>query len=188
MYKTDKKSFLLQNSYIIFLVCFWLLYGAYIIHSAYFKSIYISPDSSGYMREAEALTEGYGFNMNGMAGGYRHFASWPIGYPVLIALSRLISGCNGYLASKILTIVLVAFELFILARRYKDKSWLYALVLTNYGLIIINRFTWSEVPFSAALLLYTLTLSEITCDENCSIKHYIILAVSMIWAFLSRYF
>ena len=184
MHNTVKK-FLSQ---IIFLVLFWLLYGTYIIHSAYFKNIYISPDSSNYLREAEAITQGYGFNYNGMAGGHNHFALWPVGYPVLIALSQLIFRCNGYLASKIITILLIAFELFILARRYKSKSWLYALVLSNYGIISINRYTWSEVPFSAALLVYTLALSEITSNENCSIKHYIILAVSMICAFLSRYF
>lgn len=88
------KDFLTRNGHVFFLLSFWILYTVFIIHKAYFIELYISPDSSNYLREAEALLRGNGFNLNYAAGGKIWFSAWPVGYPVLIAFSSLISGCN----------------------------------------------------------------------------------------------
>lgn len=185
--KTDVGIHHSREAY-IFMLSFWILYTVYIIHSAYFISLYISPDSSYYMREAESLLSGCGFNVNGAAGVPGYFSAWPIGYPALIALSSAIFGCNVYLASKILTAALICLELFILSRRYRIRAWLYALILTNYGIISINRFTWSETAFMPLLLIYALSLSEILRSEYCPAKYYIFLWLSMSGAFMVRYF
>ena len=175
-------------TYIFFLLCLWLVYGVYIMYSAYFKELYISPDSSNYLREAEAMCTGYGFNHNGRAGVPGWFSAWPAGYPGLIALSCLVFRCNSYLCSKFLTIILVGLELFILGKRYKAKSWLYALVLSNVGIVLINRFTWSETAFMPLLLIYTLALSEILRNPSCGAGDYAVLGLAMCGAFLVRYF
>ena len=182
------KDIFTRRGHVFFLFSFWILYTAYIIHSAYFKQLYISPDSSNYLREAEAILSGNGFNSNYAAGIPGWFSAWPVGYPALIALSSLISGCNTYLASKLLTSALIGLELYIFAKHFKAKSWLYALILTNYGIISINRFTWSETAFMPLLLVYALALSEILCNEDCPAKYYVVLWLSMSGAFMVRYF
>lgn len=177
-----------KKGYVFFLLCLWIIYSLYIMHFSYFKAIYISPDSSNYLREADALTNGYGFNVYGMAGGYKWFSSWPIGYPSLIAFFSFIFKCNAYLGSKILTIFLIGLELLFIGIHYKKNSWIYGIVLVNYGIMTINCYPWSETAFMPLLLIYVFTLSKVVSSECCSVKYYVILGITMMCSFLIRYF
>ena len=94
-----------------------LLFGAICIHiysRAYLKGVYITSDSAGYLREAVNLAEGHGFSYDGLAGYDTWFANWPILYPAMIAAVMRLGGSEAYLASKILTMVMVGLLLLVI--------------------------------------------------------------------------
>lgn len=178
-----------SNSYKLILMLVWIYYIITIFDCAYIKGIFATPDSVGYLREAEALRNGYGFNFNGMAGGDGWFASWPIGYPALIALfSMIINVHNIYLCSKIVSILMMGFVLILLYVKYREDSWLLAVLLLNRNLVAIYWFTWSETAFFPVLILYIIILSNIIESEKTLLRDYIFLSFVMILAFLFRYF
>lgn len=173
---------------IIFLCMLFGYLALYQIYSAYFASYYISPDSSGYIREASNLLEGNGFYSNRLAGYDSWFASWPIGYPVLIALFTFISGHSVYFSSKLLSIALVGVGLFVLRLRFKQDAWIFSLIYLNIGFLNIYKFTWSENPFILSLIIWGISLAAIVELEIPKKRWYIILLFGNLSAFLTRYF
>jgi hypothetical protein len=59
------------------------------------------------------LAEGHGFSYDGLAGYDTWFANWPILYPAMIAAVMRLGGSEAYLASKILTMVMVGLLLLV---------------------------------------------------------------------------
>lgn len=155
---------------------------------AYQKGVYISTDSAGYLREAVALSRGQGFSYDGLAGYESWFANWPIVYPALIAGMMLLTGVNAYLASKLLTMVLVGLLLLVLRLTYQKDAWIYGLCLTNLGFLSICDYSWSEVPFMLFLLCFGLALSRIWNRSQPKWRDYALLCVSGTLVFLTRYF
>ena len=172
--------------------CFLLLLFAAICISiyarAYLNGIYISADSAGYMREAENLVQGNGFQYDGIAGYRSWFANWPILYPVMIAGIMLITGANAYLASKIVAMVTVFLLLVVLRLCFKREAWLYALCLTNTGFLTLCYYTWSEIPFILFMLCFGLILARILQDEKTNAKWYVLLGAMGLSCFLTRYY
>ncbi len=182
-------SFIQMNFWLVFLAVFYIFYCLWIFQYAYVTACYICPDAVVYLHEAEALVHGYGFNLTGAAGGYYWFAAFPIGYPALIALVTLIlQPLNTFLCSKILAMILVGTVLLFFAIRYKEDSWLYALLLLNLGVIHIYTNSWSENPFIPALIFYAAAISKVITAEKCRIKDYILLYITIVSVFLFRYF
>lgn len=171
-----------------FLVLLFISLCVNIISKAYFKGVYITADSTGYLREAINLTKGYGFNYDAIAGYQSWFANWPIIYPVMIAGVMLVTGTNAYLASKILTMILVGLIILVLRFFFKKDAWFYALTLTNIGFMSLTCYTWSEIPFMLFLLCFSISLYKILDKKEPSKKMYLLLALSGISCFLTRYF
>lgn len=168
-----------------------LLFGALcvsIYSRAYVKGVYISSDSAGYLREAVNLAKGQGFNYDGLAGYRSWFANWPILYPAMIALVMLLTGTNAYLASKILTMLLVGLLLIILRLCFKKNAWFYGLCVTNIGFLNLAYYTWSEIPFMVFLLGFALVLARILGQEESETKWYVLLGLLGLGCFLTRYF
>lgn len=168
-----------------------LLFGAICISiyaRAYLKGVYISADSAGYLREAVNLVNGQGFFYDGMAGYQSWFANWPILYPAFIALVMLVTGADAYLASKILSMVIVGILLVIMRLCFKKDAWVYALCLTNIGFLNLSYYTWSEPLFMVFLLGFALTLGKIIGEEEPGIAGYVLLGSLGLCCFLTRYF
>lgn len=168
-----------------------LLFGAICISiyvRAYLKGVYISADSAGYLREAVNLVNGQGFFYDGMAGYRSWFANWPIFYPAFIALVMLVTGADAYLASKILSMVIVGILLVIMRLCFKKDAWVYALCLTNIGFLNLSYYTWSEPLFMVFLLGFALTLGKIIGEEEPGIARYVLLGSLGLCCFLTRYF
>lgn len=168
-----------------------LLFGALcvsIYSRAYVKGIYISSDSAGYLREAVNLAGGNGFAYDRMAGYDSWFANWPIGYPAMIALVMAVTKTNAYLASKILTMLLVGGILLLLRLCFKKDAWIYSLCLTNIGFLNLAYYTWSEIPFMLFMLGFALVLARILKEEESRAKWYVLLGVLGLGCFLTRYF
>ena len=172
--------------------CFLILLFAAICISiyarAYLNGIYISADSTGYMREAENLVHGNGFKYDGIAGYRSWFANWPILYPVMIAGIMMVTGVNAYLASKIVAMVIVFLLLVVLRLCFKKDAWLYALCLTDTGFLTLCYYTWSEIPFILFMLCFGLVLARILQDEKSDVKWYVLLGIMGLSCFLTRYY
>lgn len=168
-----------------------LLFGAVCIHiysQAYLKGVYITSDSAGYLREAVNLAQGHGFSYDGLAGYDTWFANWPILYPAMIAAVMRLGGIEAYLASKILTMVIVGLMLLVIRLCFKKNAWFYALCLTNLGFLALCCYTWSEIPFMLFLLLFGLLLAKILTEQEPEIRWYVLLGIAGFLCFLARYY
>lgn len=155
---------------------------------AYLKGVYISSDSAGYLREAVCLINGYGFSYDGMAGYDSWFANWPVLYPAMIASVMAVTGADAYLASKILSMIIVGAILLLLWRCFKKDAWVYALSLTNLGFLGLTYYTWSEIPFLFFLLCFGLVLARILSGKKPAAGWYPLLGVLGFLCFLTRYY
>ena len=168
-------------------ISIFLSVAAYILINSYLCGYFISPDSSNYLREAQTLLNGNGFYYNAELGAASFWSTWPIGYPFLIALTAFITHADVYLASKILTIVILAIINIIFYRRFKDTAWVYCLITLNAGLLTIFSYTWSEQPFILGLIWFVFAIYDILRKEKPSKMNYISLGAVVPFLFLSRY-
>ncbi len=184
-----KVLFFVQEHYneIILLLVFLYL-ALYELCYAYMKGTYISPDSTNYLKEADAILGGYGFNNIGRAGYSGWFATWPIGYPALIAAMAFLTGRNVYLASKLLSVLLIGLFLLLLYIRFRKNAWFYSFCLLNVGFLTIYKYTWSENPFILGLLIFCLVLDHIVEHERVKPRWFVLLGLGSIYLFLCRYF
>lgn len=172
----------------VFLLLLFVFSCLGIYSEAYMKGVYISSDSAGYLREAVTIANGNGFYYDKMAGYDNWFANWPIIYPLLIAGVMLVTGMDAYLASKILSMLLVALLLVVLRIFYRKEAWIYALCLVNTGFLTLTYYTWSEVPFMLFLVLFVLFFADVIQKKEPSVKQYICLGLAGLFCFLTRYF
>ena len=172
----------------ILLLLIFIVLSIYIFNKGYIDSIYITSDSAGYLREAVNMANGNGFSYDGLSGYDSWFANWPIIYPAMIALVMVVTKTEAYLASKILSIVLVGIILLVMRLAFKDKAWAYSLALVNTGFITIAYTTWSELPFMLFMLGFGLIFAKVIQDESVSVKNYVLLALLLIATELTRYF
>lgn len=172
----------------LFLVVLFGVVCISIYSRAYLKGVYISADSTGYMREAINLVNGNGFQYDGMAGYQSWFANWPILYPMIIAFVMMITGTNAYLASKLVSMLTVAVILIVFRICFKKDAWIYALCLTNIGFLNLCYYTWSEIPFILFQLGFALTLAKILKEESSTLWSYALLGGMGLGCFLTRYY
>lgn len=186
--KIPVKGFLYSYGNELFLVLIFIFSCMGIYSESYVKGVYITSDSAGYLREAVNLVNGNGFHYDGLAGYTNWFANWPIIYPAMIAGVMLLTGTNAYLASKIVTMLMVALILIIIRLFYKKEAWIYALCVLNLGFVSLTYYTWSEIPFMVFLLLFALFFAKIVQAESVKTRDYVFLALSGLGCFLTRYF
>lgn len=172
----------------IFLLLLFTAVCMSIYDKAVVQGVYITSDSAGYLREAVNIVNGNGFSYDKMAGYDSWFANWPILYPVFIAFVMMITGQSAYLASKILSMILVGMILILLRACFKKDAWVYALALTNTGFLSLSYYTWSELPFILFMLCFGLILAKILKEEKTATKWYVLLGISGICCFLTRYY
>lgn len=160
--------------------------------NGYLDAINITSDSAGYLREAVNLAAGKGYHYDALAGYPESwFANWPILYPALIALVMKITGTEVYLASKILSMILVVSLVVILRIVFRKDAWFYSLSILNTGILYLAWYSWSELPFIIFLILFVIALSRILTkkeDEKASFGEYVFLGGAITGAFLTRYF
>lgn len=172
----------------LFLLLLFISICISIYARAYIKGVYITSDSAGYLREAVNLVNGNGFAYDGLAGYDSWFANWPILYPAMIAVVMFVTQTNAYLASKILSMILVGIIIMILRLRFGKEAWVYSLCLTNIGFLNLTYYTWSELPFMVALLCFGLVFARILKEDTPSISWYILLGLSGFGCFMIRYY
>lgn len=182
------KKYLYQYGNELFLILIFAFSCMGIYSEGYVKGIYITSDSAGYLREAVNLVSGNGFHYDGLAGYDNWFANWPIIYPLLIAGVMFVTGTNAYLASKIVSMLMVALILVVLRLFYKKEAWIYALCVLNLGFVTLTYYTWSEIPFMLFMLIFVIFFAKIVCADTVSSKHCIGLGLAGLGCFLTRYY
>ena len=176
------KQFIKFASENMMLVAIMVCVTISIMSRSYFDLSYISPDSSHYLRAAREILNGNGFNVY---PGW--FAIWPIGYPALIALVAFITRTEIYLASKILSIIIVWIIGLLLYKRFGRVAWAFAFVMMNVGFRYIFFYTWSETVFILGLFLLAFTAVDIITENTVNASNYIRLTFILLLLFLSRY-
>lgn len=114
---------------------------------------FLSPDSCHYLAQAKNLLDGMG--MHSPTG---YFAIWPIGYPAIISIVASLSGLSVFLASKIANIIILAVILLSFRYIFKEKYYLYAMLLLWGDYSNILRYSWSEVPFILGMIWFSYAL------------------------------
>ena len=186
--KIPAKEFFGRFGNDLFLVLIFIFSCMGVYAEAYVKGVYITSDSAGYLREAVNIVNGNGFHYDGLAGYDHWFANWPVIYPVMIAGVMLVTGMNAYLASKIVTMIMVGLILLVLRFFYKNEAWIYALCLLNFGFVSLTYYTWSEIPFMLFLILFVMLFAKIVSGNGDKKGEYIGLGVAGLCCFLTRYF
>lgn len=172
----------------LILAAVFILLSFSVFSDSYFFAVGISPDSCQYLRAAENILAGNGFFYNKLAGDSQSwFATWPIGYPALIAFVSFVTGLKVYLASKMISIAIIFLLLLTFRIRFKGNAWVYAVSLATKGFAGIFYYTWSEQPFMLGLLWFSLALYDICSGEKEVFWNYVWLSIAGLLMFLSRW-
>ncbi len=178
-----------QNKPMAVLFIVFLLLAVTILTNAWFyPDGYTTPDSFNYLRLAKSLVEGEGFDTRlnlALDDNTQFFASWPVGYPLLIALLALIPGLGVFWASKIFSCIMGIGLLFMFYKWFGSSSWVYGFTLLGASFLEIFSHTWSEVPFLLGLCSFVFTFFEYY--QSGKQKWLVLLCLSVLWLFLSRY-
>lgn len=184
-----QKVFTLCNRHNLLILSFILLILVLgVFTNAYFyPNGYLTPDSVDYLRLAKSLLEGKGFDTHLSLGGENNsdfFTTWPVGYPILIAIVAFITNLKVFWASKILSIIALTGILVIFYKLFKEYAWIYALILLNASFLEIFSYTWSEVPFLFGLVLFLYGFNKYFNNQNWGL---LLIIISILLLFLTRY-
>lgn len=166
---------------VVFFVFFYTFFDSYCVN------VFISPDTADYLREAENLYRGYGFNNNGLAGGEGWFSLFPILYPALICCFMYMTGTNAYLSSKILCCCCLMILCIILKKRLKTNYHFCALFFLNFGFIWCLLYSWSEIPFILFIAMSVFALSDFM-NGRYDWKQGFCVLITCCLAFSTRYY
>ena len=134
-------------------------------------------DSVYYMRFAERILG------NGVDDGW--FATWPIGYPAVIAASRGITGLDVFIASKLVGVGTCIALLAMFWKFARSAFVVLALGLVNLAFLKIWRSTLSEQCFIPAMVL--LGFAIVGWMDCSRVRRIMVWAVLFILVFLFRY-
>lgn len=148
---------------------------------------YLSPDSKAYLGLAQNLKEGNGFYVQNTEDTGRHyFATWPVGYPVLIYLLSEASTLDVFWSSKVLNLLLLGFGFLMLRLLSRPYAFLLASLYGIYTFMEVYSFTWSEAPFLFGLLLLAYSTDQVLQENNFTVNTTIIF-LTCLTLFLIRY-
>src|SRR5690606_39250419 len=88
---------------------------------------YLSPDSKAYLGLAQNLKDGHGLYVpNTEDSGRHYFATWPVGYPILIYLFSELSTLNVFWSSKVLNLLFLGFGFLLIRHLCRSYAFLLA--------------------------------------------------------------
>lgn len=145
-----KNKRILMGGLIVFVLSIIIFNNSYFHHDGY-----LTPDSAEYLSIAKSLREDNSafYRVNPQKGDEKKlFSTWPLGYPILIAIFSSIFNSSVFVASKILNVFTIVLLLFLLNFRFKSKAiFFYPLVFTGSFINLISA-TLSESLFCLVLL------------------------------------
>ncbi|WP_299990162.1 hypothetical protein [uncultured Pontibacter sp.] len=172
----------------LYLLLLYLLTAAIILFRVNVEGTgYTTPDSLAYLDAAQNFKDGYGFYETDTAGNKDQlFTKWPIGYPILIFLTSVMSGLDVFWASKVLNLLILAGIFLFLRSICLSYSFVLASICSSYTLLEIYSSTWSEAPFLLVLLLVAY-LAFRTYNGISILRNAMLIFLACIGLFLLRY-
>ena len=134
-------------------------------------------DSVYYMRFAERMLG------NGVDDGW--FATWPVGYPAVLAAIRGVTGLDVFVASKLVGVGMCIALLVMFWRFARGAFAILALGLLNLAFLKIWRSTLSEQCFIPAMVVLGFVI--VGWIDRPRIGRIIVWAVLFVFVFLFRY-
>ena len=163
---------------------------------------YCTPDSICYLEVSENILSGKGVMMNRVmddnleneisankTGKFKkeYFAIWPLGYPACIVVVSYLTALSPLLASKLLNIVLLALDFYLLNLLFSGKFNFPMYYFCSFTMLEICSYTWSENLFIPFFLIFLIAIKKIKNSNTNSLKSLIILVMALVGMFLSRY-
>ncbi|MDR2546900.1 MAG: hypothetical protein LBC96_05220 [Lachnospiraceae bacterium] len=186
--ENDKSSISLRRFLFLFvenllLTGILLCISVRIIARGYVNAFHISPDGTHYLRMARQLLHGNGLFIY----PDEWFATWPAGYPVIVAIMSFITRTEVYLAAMIVAIIIIWSIGISLYRRFGHTAWVYALFMFNVGFLYIFYFPLSDGVFLLGLILFSFGITDIIVTDEAKKSQYMKLVLAVMMMFLTRY-
>jgi len=169
------------------LALIFFIYSAFILfQSVYDENGFITSDSAHYLQLAQNILNGDGLSTaNYVEGMSTYFATWPIGYPVLIAIISFLTGLSVVWASKLVNIICVGLCFVLLKRLFADRTLPVVFVFFISTFTALFAYTWSEVPFLLGMLW--LVFSIVRYIETNRMRYVFHLFFAAVFLFFMRY-
>ncbi|PKP12356.1 MAG: hypothetical protein CVU08_10955 [Bacteroidetes bacterium HGW-Bacteroidetes-3] len=179
------KKLVKEDYYLI--TIFFVMTITIILKSYFNPSGYLSPDSIYYLSLAQNLLDSYSFYIYGWDMKLEFFAIWPVGYPILIFIVAKLTGLPVFLASKLLSILLIGLVLIFFRKLFNKNAYLYGLIFFSASLIEIYSFSWSETVFIFCLVWFSTSMYLLISNIKKNALIYLSILFSSLFLFLSRY-
>lgn len=176
-------------NWIILTLVFITISVVILFNAFYYQDGYLTADGCNYLSLANNLLEKGSFEGNLLAGEKERafFSVWPVGYPILIYFVAVVSGLSVFLASKIVNILLVGGILLFFVTLFKEKAYIYSLLLLFSPFIEISSYTLSEIGLLFGIMWFSAALIQFTEKNDVSLVNVISITLACIFSFLSRY-
>jgi len=184
-----QRNFLSDHFSETMMIALFVAFSAFILWQSYFAGSYIFPDTSRYLLAAESILSGNGFRSYASAGwNDYYFSHWPIGYPFLVACVAYVTGAEVYLASKILSILILGAIFVLLYLRFRRRAWVYALIMIGLPAVVYDfLLSLSEQPFLLGSLWLIFEISDVIFQDKPKKYHYFNILLASLLMFLVRY-
>ncbi len=151
----------------------------------------MTADSSRYLNAAEHILESHTLwvpNDGRAPAGDEFFATWPIGYPFLIACLAFVLPVGTFWASKLVNLLLLGLVVTSTHRRYGTEGLIASLVLTCANMLVLTSLTLSDSIFVCLLILLSNTITTaLDSKSGVRITTLILLLLLLVGAMSTRY-
>ncbi|GAA0486983.1 hypothetical protein GCM10008986_10520 [Salinibacillus aidingensis] len=131
------------------MLAIYLLLSLFILSQSYLNQDgYVSSDSAHYLQMALNLLHGNGMTTPSYVPDIStYFATWPVGYPVLIAGISFLTGISVFWASKLVNLIMLGLSFVLIKRLFKARAPVVVMIFFISTFTVDFSYTWSEVPF-----------------------------------------
>jgi|GEM_PF-3598131 len=183
---TDSFSFKPSKENLSFL---YLIFSISILIKSYVHfDGYMTWDSGMFFRLAHNLNEGNGFFVTDffVENGASFFASWPVGYPVLLFLFSKIVPLDFFWLSKIINILAVGGALYFLHRLFREHIITLCLLLFFASFLEVFSYSLSEGVFIFGLIWFCYEISTYANGDKTDFRLFKMFLATVL-LFLTRY-
>jgi len=115
------------------------------------------------------------------------FAVWPLGYPISILAISNLTTLDPLWASKLLNIILLAVDFYLLFLLFGEFSLLSIFYFGSFTMLENVSYTWSENLFITTFLLLFYALNKLQQKDTVSYKYISLLSIALFGMCFSRY-
>ncbi|WP_106496124.1 ArnT family glycosyltransferase [Lentibacillus sp. Marseille-P4043] len=171
----------------LWLLLIFIVYSIFIIiQSKLQPDGFLTSDSTHYLQMAENLLNGNGMTtINLVPEISTYFATWPIGYPALIAIASFVTGVGVFWAAKLVNILLLGLCFVLIKCLFKQRAPIVGMIFFISTFTTVFVYTWSEVPFIFGMIW--LVYGIVNYVEANKIRYAFHMMFAALFLFFMRY-